>query len=611
LTRKHFVGVGTALAGLMLVYLLTLQTIPNGSDHYYMADVGETQVVLNIWGTLHATGYPFYVIIGNALVGGARALGVSPAAAPGLVSLVWGIAALALIYMLALHLTNRPLPSIAVTIAFGVTRTVWLHNVIAETYTMGLAILALLLLLALWQRDIPHRIAWLALVGGVGVAHHRLVILVAPAVLYAIWPQLTADRRPLPHILIVSLLAGLLGFLPYLYLPLRAQAGAAWVYDEPDTWSGFWDQFTGREAELYIGWPESPSALVANFNEITAVLVTELTIPGIVLGLLGSLLGVRNAQHRRAALTLLLSGLMAYVFHVVLWYTYPLPALTLPTTLSLTFGWLFLLDALMTNSNLRRYIRISLIPVTLLFCVALARANLSFIRGLTQNTIGLETIGLAENAPHGSTLMIDWGPRHFAVGFARDVMGELGHIRLVDHQADFAAIVTDGPLVTPEYTFYTRPVDWWEEQLGVRVYLRAVGPYLVQIDTSSERAQTMPSDSTLEEIQMWEQELRCTPDSLVLEVAWLAPTKPERNLSVFVHLLDRGKHVIAQADQFAPVYGWWPMTSWEAEEIVRDVYPLPRLSGAETVRYGLYQQLPSGEFQNESEFTLAVSCGAE
>lgn len=597
-----------ALAVLVLLYLPTLETIPNGSDHYYMADVGEAQIVLNLWGTLHATGYPLYVIIGNLLVGAMRALGLPPAAAPGLLSMLWGMAALALVYKLALHLTDRPLPSLAVTLVFGLTCTVWLHSVIAETYAMGLALLALLLLLALWRRDIPHRITWLALLGGIGVAHHRFMMLAAPALLYAVWPQLTADRRRLPRILIVSLLLGLLGFLPYLYLPLRAQAGAAWVYDQPQTWAGFWDQFTGREAELYLRLPESLSTLVANFNEINSVLAADLTIPGILLGVLGLVLALRSSRHRRAALALLLSGVTAYGVHVALWYTYPLPALTLPTTLSLVFGWLFLLDALLTKPNLRRYTRIALIPVTLLFCLALVWQNMSFIKVLTQNTIGLETIALAEGAPPGSTLMIDWGPRHFAVGFARDVMGELEHIRLVDHQANFAAIVAEGALVTPEYTFYSRPVSWWEERVGTRVYLRAVAPYVVQIDTSAERVQAMPGESALEEIQVWEQRLRCTPDSIILEVAWLACTKPEQDLSVFVHLLDSDKNIIAQADQFAPVYGWRPMTSWEAGEIVRDVYPLPRLSGGERVRYGLYQQLPTGEFQNESEFTLPVNC---
>ena len=57
-----------ALLILLVAYLSTLQTIPNGAEHYFMIDVGETQIVLNTWGTLHTTGYPLYVIVGNVLV---------------------------------------------------------------------------------------------------------------------------------------------------------------------------------------------------------------------------------------------------------------------------------------------------------------------------------------------------------------------------------------------------------------------------------------------------------------------------------------------------------------------------------------------------------------
>ncbi len=605
--RKHIIPLGLALAGLVVVYLPTLQTVPNGGDHYYMADVGEMQIVLNLAGTLHATGYPLYVITGNVLVNAARALGVPPAAAPSVASLVWGIAALSLVYILAFHLTGRSMWSAAVTAVFGLTQTVWLHSVIAETYAMGLAILALLLLLALWRREIPHRVWWLALVGGIGVAHHRLLITVVPALLYAVWPHLTTNLRRLPRLLIVALLLGLVGFVPYVYLPLRAQAGAAWVYDQPDTWEGFWDQFTGREAENYVRWPESASELSVNLKEINAVLVTDLTVPGVLLGIAGLLVGLRRPRYRRAAVTLLISAITAYAFHVVLWHTYPLPALTLPSTLSLAFAWLFLGDELLSKESWSRYVRGALVPLTLLCCLMLVWRNLPFVKSLTEDPTGFQTIALAQNAPPGSTLMMEWGPRYFAVGFAHDVLGELGHIEVVDHQADFSAIVEESPLVTPEYTFYNRPVGGWEEQLGTRVYLRAVGPYLVQIDTRIEKGETSPTPG--QEIQVREQGLRCTSDAILLEVAWFAPSKPERDLSVFVHLLDGQGEIMAQADQFAPVYGWRPTTTWEAGEIVRDVYPLPRLLEAQTVRYGLYRQLASGEFQNEGEFTLRVECG--
>jgi hypothetical protein len=243
-------GFGMILV-MLVAYLATLQTIPNGSDNYYMIDVGETQIVLNVWGTLHATGYPLYVMTGNIVVTIMKALGVTPATAPALVSLLWGIIALALIYVLAVRLSGRVILAAIVTILFGLTRTVWIHSAIAEIYSFGLVILALLLLLALWPGTVRHRIYWLAFIGGIGVAHHRAMMMAAPALLYAVWPELTANRKRLPRIVIFSLLLGLVGLLQYAYLPLRANAGAAWVYGEPGTFSGLWDQFIGREASRY------------------------------------------------------------------------------------------------------------------------------------------------------------------------------------------------------------------------------------------------------------------------------------------------------------------------------------------------------------------------
>src|SRR5690606_25452223 len=112
--------------------------------------------------------------------------------------------------------------------------------------------------------------------------------------------------------------------------------------------------------------------------------------------------------------------------------------------------------------------------------------NVGFIRDLTTDPTGEETIALAQHTPPGAALMLAWGPRYFAVGFARDVIGYLPGVELVDHKADYRALLERGALVTPAYTFYNQSVDWWQEQVGSRVYLRAVAPLLVQIDTRPE-----------------------------------------------------------------------------------------------------------------------------
>ncbi len=242
--------------------------------------------------------------------------------------------------------------------------------------------------------------------------------------------------------------------------------------------------------------------------------------------------------------------------------------------------------------------------ITVVAAVGLIGQNLPFIEALTSDRTGMETIALAHEVPPGATLMIAWGPRHFAVGFDRDVLGDLRDLRLVSHKADFRALLARAPLVTPDYTFYNQPVEWWQQQLNAPVFLHTVAPDLVQITTQPELA----APGTVTKLGPLEQSVTCATRTITLNVAWAAPQTPEQNLSVFVHLIDASGAVLAQADQSAPVYGRRPLTSWQPNEIVRDLYPLPRQSGATAIRFGLYRQLDNGSFDNVVDETTAVEC---
>ncbi|MDX2137693.1 MAG: DUF2723 domain-containing protein [Chloroflexota bacterium] len=625
-----------ALLILLIAWLPTLQTIPNGSEHYFMIDVGETQIVLNVWGTLHATGYPLYVMLSSALVSLLRTFGMDAVTAPAVTSLLYGIAALALLYVLALRLTGRPLLVAGMIVLLGLVRTVWVHQVIAEIYSFGLLLMISLLALALWQPPVRHRLYWLALLGGIGVAHHRAIAMMIPALLYAVYPDLRSEGRRLPRALLGCLALGLLGFAQYLYLPLRANANAAWVYGEPGTWAGLWDQFIGAEASRFIGTISSFDGLLANIARINTVLVTDLTLPGIIVGLAGLLLALGSRERRRLAIVLLLNGGVALLFHYV-YYTDILSALILPVLVSLALGWVLAAEAalsflrfggytddertrhaasLQAHQSRRRdeahLVRPFSKSSTLLnmlfillftgFALVLSGQNQPFIRALTHDTTGLETIALVRETPTDSALMLAWGPRHFAVGLAQDVWGELPDVTLVDHKADFASLASAMPIFTPAFTFYNQPVDWWQGQIGAPVYLHAAAPQLVAVATQ-------PEIGSGDTFGAQDAQITCTDDALHLTVAWYTPDVPERDLSVFVHLLDVSGAVIAQGDQNAPVYGWRPLTTWQAGEVVRDVYMLPRLLNGAAVRYGLYFQPTPDTFENVVVYEVDVRCG--
>ncbi|MBE2183213.1 MAG: DUF2723 domain-containing protein [Anaerolineae bacterium] len=602
-----------ALLLLLLAYLPTLQTIPNGSDHLFMIDVGETQVVLNVWGTLHATGYPHYVIAGNALVALLKVLGISAAAAPAVVSLIWGVLALGLIFLLALNISGRAWLAALLILAYGLTRFVWLHQVIAEIYSFGLFLLAALLWIALGLRGHDRaRLFALALLGGMAVAHHRALALAIPALLFAMWPVLRAQGRKLPGVLIACLLLGLIGFIPYAYLPLRETAGSAWAYGEPDTLSGLLDQFLGREAERFIGAPETLAALGTNIARVTGAVIEDMTPFGVIAGVIGLIVGVWRNHTRHAAIAFALLVISAYIFHCLL-YSDLLVALLLMISLPLAFGWLFAALAILylvernAPEHGKLLATIVIAALATLYSVAQIGLNREFIAELTGDHTGLDTIALFETAPENATVMIAWGPRYFAAGFAHDVESMRPDLTLADHKADYRAILEQGELVTPDYTFYNQPLTWWEDRIGAPVYLSSPAPGWVQIADQPEIAVVTNGEAAGISAQA---EVQCMPTGLTLSVLWAAETTLTQDLSVFVHVLDADGNLIGQGDQSAPVYGLRPLTTWQAGEQIRDTYmvQLPVNTLAARVRYGLYNQNPDGSFTNLFENERPVNC---
>ncbi|MDZ4769366.1 MAG: DUF2723 domain-containing protein [Chloroflexota bacterium] len=616
------VPIAAALIALTLVFVPTLQIIPNGSEHYFMIDAGETQIVLNTMGTLHATGYPLYVMTGSVGVMLLRAFDVSPAAAPAVVSLVWGLLALGGMGVLAIGIRRRPLLAAALILVYGLTRTVWIHHVVAEIYTFTLLLLVGLLLVALRRRPVSGRIYWLALLGGIAVGHHRALIVVAPALIYAVLPDLIALLRRRPAHLLILLALGLVGLTPYAYLFLRAHADAAWVYGEPGTLAGLWDQFIGREAARFIGTPDTLDGLIANVRLVSETILTDISIVGVVIGIAGLLVGITRPATRRAAITLSISGGCAYLFHC-LFYTDVLSALILIVTFSLACGWFLLADVLMSAAArpsvghpLMQFGRRALMTsgvalVTAAAVIGLIAYNRDFVLSLTTDRTGIETIALAQHTPPGSTLMLPWGSRHFAVGFARSVQGILPGVDLIDHKADMRAAAAAGTLVTPDTTFYRHPKAWWEARIGAPIYLRAVAPHLIGIDTTPERAALHSNaDTPPDGVSVRSHRIACTPFALILDVSWQAYHTPPRDLSVFVHLLDSTGALLAQDDHGAPVYDLRPLTGWLPGEIVRDVYALPHLAGGVTIRYGLYAQHADGSFENVLIVEAPLNCAS-
>ena len=624
--RQAALLLALTLIALILIYLPTLLTQVtggvevNGQQNPYIDDVAEIQVALNVWGTIHYSGYPLYAILGNLATRVFRAVGINPAAAACLYAMTWGLVALSLFYVLIYHLTNKAYVAAAATLVLGLARSVWIHNVIAEVYSMALAFEVLLLLIALWRpvvtaADGQWRTWLLALVGGFGVAHHRTVALMAPGLLLAVWPGLRAQGRRAWITLGIAVLIGVIGFVPYLYLPARALAHATWVYGDPGTLSGFWREFTGAEASWLMHLPAGANAWANDFVDTFRILITELTLPLFILSGLSLLWAMFRSRFRREARIAFVCTLGYFVFLFALHEVVMPQAVAMPVVMILVLGLAFGLDGL--AERLRQpVLRYAVVGgFAIIAALLLIPAQSGFISTLTHDTTGQEMIALAKQVPRANgtnVFMLPWGPRYAAVAFSKYVINENADLPIVTHNADFGALAKQGEVIyTEKDTFYQFPLSWWDQRMG-HVYLSSAGDRLVAIRSMPLTQTSAQAQPVGHGVVMHDYSVCADDKGFHLTVVWGAESKPDADLSVFVKLL-QGDSVIAQADSNAPVYGQYPTSRWSANEIVQDNYLLPKLPQATDITFGMYQQQPSGEFVNygTTKVSLAGVSGCE
>jgi hypothetical protein len=602
-------------AFLLLAYALTLQTRINGSSDEYMIDVGEIQVALNTWGTIHHTGYPLFAILGNLFTPPLRLLGLEPAAAASLYATAWGLLALIAFGLLVWRITGRAALAVLSAVVLGLARSIWIHNVVAEVYSMSQAITVLMLLVALWpvpwrgRWDLAHRMAVLALLGGIGVSHHRALAFVAPGLLLAVGPHLWEARRRWPKLVPLWIGLALLGFVPYLYLPLREWQGGAWVYGEPGTWQGFWTEFSGREADRLVTLPGSAAGWLDNVQSTLGILAAELTLPGLLIGVAGLALALTLAPHWRAAGVFALAALGPLLFSVS-YHTAVLPeAVLMPVVTALVFGVALAVDALA-----QRWPRAGWAALAglIAWAAVLFAAHYDTIRTLITDPTGLHTIERAARIPRDepAAFMLPWGPRYAAAAYSSLVTGENADVQMVDHKGDYRALLAEGyRLYTEPETFYIFPVEWWRERLGT-LHLTSAAPGIVALQTAPQQADAAdpPAEPIRYGIARREAWLTCDAEHIYLHVVWQAEQRPAENPSIFVHLTgSEATPVLTDDDSRYPVYGFYPFTEWTRGEIVRDDFTLSRMPGGTHVRFGLYEQDANEQFVNYGEHVLPVA----
>jgi Protein of unknown function (DUF2723) len=241
--------IGPPIAVGLIAFALVARGLQPGLAFW---DTAELQVVAPLMGTAHPTGFPTYVLLGWLASVLLQPFG-EPAFRMNLFSAICVAVAAGLTVDLVRVLTRSRWIGAVAGLALVLTPQVWAIGTHAETHSLHLALLAILLrLLVGWEDrrrapldDPRHERAdrWLVaatVVFGLAVGNHSLTLLLAPAVaayVIAVEPGIVRRWR-----LVATCLAALAVTLVVVYLELPLRAGpfrAPLVYGEPDTWDGF------------------------------------------------------------------------------------------------------------------------------------------------------------------------------------------------------------------------------------------------------------------------------------------------------------------------------------------------------------------------------------
>lgn len=609
-------GLAALLA--FICFVTTLQTEINGSAHPYTTDVGEIQNALPRWGTIHFTGYPLYTALGSLTVNALRLLGIPPAAGASLYSALWGALAIGLLAWLLLELKVAPALAVVASLLFALSTSLWVDASLAElhTMTMALTFAGLLAALRFYRQGRRRDFYWLAFIVGQGLAHQRAFVFSVPAMALLALPHW---RVMLRHWLPALGLA-LLGPLTYLYLPLVDWLGSDWVFSNPGTWDGFWALVMDTKTERIIELPGTVAELWTRVRGVAGVLSDDLPWPLWLAGLLAlTFLGRTLTLLERLALAL--SWVPFFLLSVVIWVGFvgdALLAAKLPVIAMSAVGLGLLGQAVW---RWRRSAGRMAVAGGLILAATLFQAHRPTVLAITRDPSAAETIDLADQIPppgdgRPATLMALWGNDFWQLAYAHRFEGRFPHLNLVDHNADFSAIVARGDhLYTLSRTFYERPLEWWEQRLGA-VSLSSVAYRVVEIrprdavvEVEGGPLQLLDNGIVVQDAALrWVEE-----DELLLRVVWRASSPTDTDYSVAVHLVSSvppagPDDIVDQADSAHPVYGWYPTTEWRRNEVVQGHYRLEVPQGDEpvAVRLGMYRVTAEGEFENAGWLTVPV-----
>jgi hypothetical protein len=555
----------------------------------------EFQVVCPTLGIAHPTGYPLYTLLGRLFT----LIPIGDAAyRVNLMSAFFAALTVVFTYLIVHVLTDDSPSALFASLVIAVSPVFWSQGVIAEVYSLNAFFTALVVYLLLrWEANrrqrpavgqvsipaIPNSLPLAALVYGLSLTHHRLMLLLAPAMALFTW---LTERRIFADLKLVLrlILLFLAPLLLYAYIPFRGLHTSSLDGIYQNTWSGFLRHVTASGYNVFItGNPLAQSRPLSFYWQL---LVSQFGLVGVALGLVGLLasmrrprpsilLGVAFALNAAFVLTYRVADIEVFAIPVFLLYA-----------IWIGIGMSFLLNLVtrlaekalpQVDAKILASCRLLLIALFLVQPLALLRDNypeLDLSQRWAVHDYGVDMLSqpLEDNAVIIGILGEMTLLRYFQ--WTEGLRPEV--VTIVADRDDKRLAVLEDALGADQAVYVTRPIHGLPE----RYSLSALGP-LIRVRaapvTAIPTAQHPLAIDLTGSLRLLGYDAAIlsphqqTTVRLTLHWQVLAPVGADYKVSA--RLLDAEGNQIAQIDD-VPVHNTYPTSRWKAGETIADVYDL-------------------------------------
>lgn len=585
-TPRHDGAIALLMAGVaFLVYFLTLAPgVISLND-----DTLEFQLVAVRGAIPHPSGYPLYAILLTLFT---HLVPVGEMAwRANLLSAIFAAIAVGITYLAARRLDaggTSPIGAALAVALFALAPTFWSQATIAEVYALHILIMAALVWrMAVWmngdkRNPLPPDVLLLM---GLGLAHHRMIVLWYPAIGLLWWIQGWRSKTfalPSPQQLIIAILAFVLPLTLYLWLPLRSDVNSI---DGTYQQVGFscWVtacQYTAFFGENALERERSPLF----FAEQT---VKELGVGAVVLALLGVAQSVRSRW---------LAGVFlgaAFIPHLLFAWFYRVPD---PEVFWLPNLWIVAIVAGMGVQGLKEWVqsRQPLSPMAWragIGAVFLLLVGVQLLSGWQAANRHLVTGDPTLNGVpfNGQDFLNQPLPQN---GVVVGLLGEITYLSYLQEVEGIApqiqttggddptqrAAAIEAAFAVGSRPFLTRELVGLEN----RYSLSALGPFIEVLESprTDIPAGLFPLEQSVTDsiiLAGWTRSPIANSDLQRLTVAWRVTQPIAVDLQLSVRVVNEGDGLACDSCQVdrPPVRNGYPTSYWRTGEVILDTYELP------------------------------------